>query len=699
MLIRKLTAFTACLVNAALAAGEAGAQENIPVLPEITVTSGAGADNPGDLPAAKLPAHERVATPASVEGIQTFSREDIEALRPRDVFDLMETSLGMSMTRQGSRVNNFPQNRGGNVAFLIDGVYLTSTQAQRVVGDIPVGMIESIRFVRDGSVLSILPVMGFGSRVPAPSQGVVVIQTLRSAGGEDRAHVRASYGTFDTWKLSGGFKHSWADGRLQLGGGYQHSASNGKHDWNNAYATDTYMVGGGWRDSHFMAMASVFVNKGEREIQRYIGVIGGSTTKVGELGPEVWKYDPRDTEVFTLNLARYWNDAHTTALTWGKSTVDGKGLFYTVTTPKGSVPPRYFRDESSDLNVSHSIETANNTFRAGAQRIGFHQLTEVLPGAARNPREEEIYGLYVTDEYRITSALAIDVGLRMDRKHVEKGGDKYGADGSAIKVSDDVWTDRAWLFALGGAWQISPVWRVSGRYAWSKTPTPDTITTARGQNLPAERLHRWELGLDARLHPALQVSLTPFYYVVKDAKVTDGSVPPISVWNPDTSSYENLSVYTTVDEAIRKGFEFTLKGRFPASRFGTLGYELGWSHFRDDAVNAQSSGVETPENRYTARLDWEYGPWKSTISALRVDEYCHFFRGACLSTGDFTTMNLNVRRTFAHGVTVSLYGQNITDKRYWTRHKTGTGATVFPESLGAIADVGATWGVEVGVDF
>ncbi|MDR2030677.1 MAG: TonB-dependent receptor [Azoarcus sp.] len=689
----------------ALPFAQAAAQENETVLPEtvlpkITVTG--GRENPGDLPLARLPAHERTAVPVSVEGIQTFTREDIEALRPRDVFDLMETTLGMSITRQGSRVNNFSQSRGGNVALLIDGVYLTGTQAQRAVGDIPVGMIESIRFVRDSSVLSILPVMGFGNRVPAPNQGVVVIDTLRRAGGDDRAQVKASYGTFDSWKLSGSFKHSWVDGRLQLGGGYQHSASNGKPDWNNAYAGDSFMVNGGWKDSAFMAMASVFVNKGEREIQRYIGVVGGSSTAVGELGPEIWKYDPRDTEVFTLNLAHYWNDVHTTALTYGRSKVDGKGFFYTTTASKESVLPRYFKDESSDLNFSHTIETAGNTFKAGTQRIRFYQLTEVLPGARRAPREEEIYGLYVTNEYRITPALSVDASLRMDRKHVSKGGDKYGTNGDTIRVSDDTWTDKAWLFAVGTAWQIDPIWRVSGRYAWSRTPTPDTITTANDQSLSDERLHRWELGLDAKLHSAFAVSFTPFYYIVKDAKVTDGSAPPIAVWNPDIQDYENLSVYTTADEVTRWGFELALKGRFPTApsgRFGSLAYELGWSRFKDDSIDAGSGGVEVPKNRYTARLDWEYGAWKSSVSALRVDEYCHFFMGACLPTGNFTTVNLNVSRTFAHDVTVSLYGQNVTDKRYWTRHKTGTGNVTFAQSMGAIADVGATWGVEVKVDF
>jgi outer membrane receptor protein involved in Fe transport len=612
----------------------------------------------------------------------------------------------MSVTRQGSRVNNFSQNRGGSVAFLVDGVYLTGTQAQRVVGDIPVGMIDSIRFIRDGSVLSILPVMGFGSRVPSPNQGVVVIDTLRRAGGANRAQLKASYATFETWKLSGSFRQSFSDGRLQLSGGYQHGASQGKSHWNNAYAVDTYMLNGGWNDEAFTAMASLFVNKGEREIQRYIGVVSGSSTAVGELGPEIWKYDPRDTEVFTLNLARHWNAAQTTALTYGRSKVDGKGWFYSTNTPKANVRPGYFRDESSDLNLSHLIVTEQHTLKAGAQRIGFSQISETQPGARRSPREEEIWGVYITDEYRITPALALDASLRMDKKHVRKGGDKYGADGGTVKVSDDVWTDKAWLLALGGAWQIDPVWRVSGRYAWSKTPTPDTITTTNDQSLPAERLHRLEAGLDARLSPALHVAFTPFYYIVKDAKVTDASAPPISVWNPDTQAYESMSVYTTANQVTRKGFELALDGRLPLSglsttstNLGTLGYELGWSHFRDDSINASSNSVETPRNRYNAKLDWEYGAWKSTLGVTRVDKYCHFFKGACLSTGNFTTVNLNVRRQFAHGLAVSLYGQNLTDKRYWTRHKTGAGGPTFAQSMGAIADVGATWGIEVSLDF
>lgn len=643
------------------------------------------------------PPSARTALPVSVAAEQTFTREDIEVLRPRDLFDLMETALGMNITRQGSRVNNFSSNRGGSVNFLIDGVYLTGNQATRVVGDIPLESVDSIQFVRDASVLSILPVMGFGSRVGTPTQGVVVINTIRRPGDEDSAAVKASYATYDTWKASGGFKHSWLDGRLQLNGGYQHAQSDGKSDWNNAYRSDTFLLSGGWKDEAFMAMASVFLNKGEREIQRYIGVLPDSAVAVGELNSAIWKYDPRDMAVYALNLARYWNDGHTTALTYGSSKADGMAWYYDTKTDPATVPGRDFKDESTDLHLSHTIVGERNTLKVGAQRIEYTAVTEYLATVRPAPREEEIYGIYVTDEYLVTPAWSIDGSIRMDKKHITKGGDKYAADGSLVKLSDDTWTDRAYLLSLGTAWQIDPVWRVSGRYAYSRTPTPDTITTAADQSLSDERLNRWELGVDARLHEAFNVSFTPFYYVVKDAKVArTGAGASIQVFNPDTGGYEALGVYTTADEVIRKGFELSLKGGFAD---GMLGYEVGWSRFKDDSVDADSGQVETPKNRYTARLDWRHGPWSSTLSALRVDKYCHYFRSACLPTGDFTTVNLNVSRRFEHGITVSLYGQNLTDEHYYTRHKTGNGQTTYNLSDGAITDVGATYGVEIGMAF
>lgn len=688
-MIRKTTWRLATLAGAVCLPGVAVAADDDRMLAPVLVQAQRGSA----LPVADMPAYSRTALPASVSAEQTFTREDIQALRPRDVYDLMETSLGMSISRQGSRVNNFSSNRGGEVSFLLDGVYLTSTEAQRVVGDIPVAMIDSIRFVRDASVLSITPVMGFGGRVSAPAQGVVVINTLKSGQTPDGVELKGSLASYGTAKGSVVFNRSLADGRLTLGGGVQHAQSDGKPDWNNGYQNDTYMLNGGWKDQNFLAAASLYVNRSDRKIQRYIGVMGGASVRVGELGPEIWKYDPRDTQLFSLNLARHWNERHTTALTYGRSKVDGYGYFATVS--NRNPPAQYFRDESSDLNLSHTIRDPDNLFKIGAQRISWYQQTESTGAGA--PRKEAIYGLYLSDEYRLSPSWALDGSVRVDRKRIIKGGDKYGNKGEVVKLSEGVWTDKAYLLSLGSAWQINPTYRLTGRYAYSVTPTPDTLTTTR--DLPAEKLNRWELGVQAYFHPALQAALTPFYYTAKNAKVVDASAPKVSVINAITGATEFLDVYTSANRITRKGLELSLKGRLAEGGYGALGYELGWSHFKDGSINSSSGGVQVPKDRYSARLDWRYGRWNSTLGVLRVDEYCHYFQRACLPSGDFTTVNLNISRTFDHGVTVSLFGQNITNQRYYTRHKTGNGQTQFEKSYGALADVGATWGVEVEVKF
>ena len=87
----------------------------------------------------ELPAHERFAIPQSAEATQQiFTQEDIEEMRPDDVYDLIDSAMGMSIMRQGARVHNFAKSRGDTVNIIIDGVYLSSSEARRILGDLPV---------------------------------------------------------------------------------------------------------------------------------------------------------------------------------------------------------------------------------------------------------------------------------------------------------------------------------------------------------------------------------------------------------------------------------------------------------------------------------------------------------------------------------------------------------------------------------
>lgn len=643
----------------------------------------------------EVPAYSRFAVPRSVEASQTMTREDIEAIRPRDVSDLIETALGMSIGRQGARVHNFSYNRGDNVSIILDGVYLTQTEAQRVLGDLPVEMIDSIRFLRDSTVITIGPLMSFGSaNAGSPNQGFIVITTRKAMpGGESGGEAHVSYGRYDTRKASGFLSYSGLDGRASVGLGYQRSQTDGRDDWNNAYEGDTFLLNGAYKDADLNASASLFVNRAERDIQRATGTYSGVTkypvsgpTPDGVLDKNIWRYDPMNTMVFAVNLARTWNEHNTTALTYGWSQTEGTQYAYTTIKPKSSVSGSDAKDQAIEWNLSHTLSGEQNTFKIGAQSVRWYQQSE----GSDTPRREQVFGAYVTDEYRLTPAWSIDGALRMDKKHIIEGGDKYLSSGNQVQLSNDEWTDKATLVSIGSAWQIDPTWRLSARYSFNHTPTPDVLTTRDDAELDAEDRSRYELGIEADFSPALQASLTPFYYNIKNAKVSDGSISEDADGNPliDEASGEatSITVYKAADR-IRRGFELSLRGRFADD---ALGYELGWTHFNDSEEDGEN-GSEFPDNKYTARLNWRQGPWNSNVTLLRVDPYLSYG----YTVGDFTTVNLSVARQFGKDVTVTLYGQNLTDEHYGTNNK-GYPATA---NWGVLRDVGATYGVEVAVKF
>lgn len=647
----------------------------------------------GEPVGASIPAYQRFALPRSVEAVQTLDREDIEAIRPRDVSDLIEGSLGMSIGRQGARVHNFSYNRGDKVSIILDGVYLTQTEAQRVLGDLPVEMIDSVRFLRDASVITISPLMSFGSaNAGSPNQGFILIETRKSGPGKEGGELKASYASYDTYKALGFLGDSWLDGRLSLGGGYQRSGSDGKQNWNMKYSTDTWLANAGWKDENFIASASFFLNKASREIQRAEGTYTGSTnypvsgpTPKGVLDKNIWKYKPMDTRVIAVNLARRWNDVHTTALTYGWTEAKGTQYTYSTITDKSTVSGRDAKDRAEEWNLSHTIDTAKTTFKIGAQTVAWYQLTE----GKTSPRKENVYGAYTTLEHRITRAWSVDTAFRLDRKHIIKGGDKYLDDGSEVKLTDDKWSDEAILFSVGSAWQINPVWRLSARYSFNRTPTPDVITTRNNETLPAEKRHRYELGLNANFSRALRLSLTPFYYVLRNTKVSDGSIDTDSDGNPiidpTTGDQTSVTIYKAVDRVTRKGVEVSLQGNA-----GAWNYELGWTYYDGSDQNG-TTGSEVPNNKYTARLGWQQGPWNANLSVMRVDAY----KSYNYTVGNFTVVNLNLSREFGHGVSLALFGQNLLNEHYATNNKG------YPTNAnwGVLRDVGATYGTEMRLRF
>ena len=61
-------------------------------------------------------------------GSEVITREDIEALAPKDVFDLLDKAVGMNLTYQGRKSPYFLDERGGgNLTYILDGAILPSS--------------------------------------------------------------------------------------------------------------------------------------------------------------------------------------------------------------------------------------------------------------------------------------------------------------------------------------------------------------------------------------------------------------------------------------------------------------------------------------------------------------------------------------------------------------------------------------------
>ncbi|MFM2482392.1 TonB-dependent receptor [Celerinatantimonas sp. YJH-8] len=640
------------------------------------------------------PPSSRFSLPQSVEATQVLTREDIEEIHPRDIMDLIENSLGFSIRRQGARVHNFSYNRGDNVSIILDGVYLTPTTAQRVLGDIPPESVESIEFLRDSSVITISPLMGFGSaNAGTPNQGFILIKTRKKKPDANHSsEISSSYASYDTWKVHGFTNQDFLDKKLTVGAGYQHSTSNGKSHWNNGYQFNTYLLNGAYQAQRFSIDGSLFINKGSRDIQRSVGIYEGvppnrNTTPKGELSSNIWRYAPMDTYVTAINTRYHWNDHQTTAITLGYSRATGTQYAYYTYSDPATVSGSKGKDWAKEWTLSHTLMYGDNIFKIGLQSVEWYQLSE----GRTAPNQEHVYGASLSDEYQLTEQWVIDGALRMDKKKIIHSGTKYLEDSTRIKMAEGEWTDDAYLASIGTAWQMNPTYRFSARYSFNYTPTPDSLTTRNDTSLSAERRHRFELGARAHFSPALQLSVTPFFYYIKNRKVTDGSISVVD----DDGTPNSISIYTLAPTVIRKGLELTLKGRFQLKNDNHLNYELGWSYLSDNSTNDTS---DFPNNKYNARLGWRHHALQTHINVLHVASYM----SNDYSVGNFTTINMTVAYDITPDITLTAFGENITDRHYSTMNK-GSIKTISPSGRnapwGLMEDIGATYGVSMSLKF
>ena len=616
---------------------------------------------------------EFLEVPVSASGIQLVTAREIEVLRPKDVYDLLQTTLGLTISRQGSRINNWVSGRGaGNnsMGIILDGVFLSSNEATRILGDLSLGVIESLRIVRDASLVTLGPVSSGNSG--SPNQGFIIITTKN---GKETlgTQVTASYGTWNTIEANIFHGEAISD-KINFGVGYAKSKNDDKVDklgnWNNANDGNLFWTNLNYTGNKVMFKGSFLYNHAKRDIQRY-------QEADGTWGTAAWSYDPRNTLHGGLDISVLWNNQHTTEVSFGISRDDGKGWYHSTSRTDYFIDtlivaaPREFKDRASTANILHTYSTNRNTLKAGSQMIYNYQLTE----GRTTPGSNYKFGFYASDEFKLISGLTVDGGARLDKLYIKEGTEKYTDDGVTTKTKSHMWDNDAWTVSFGANWSQLSLLSVSARTSMTKTPTPSSMSTKNNESLPDEEWTKFEMGTVFSLCNELKFNVTGYYYDVKNAK-TQAVDDAGNYLTLTTTDGDVITVYDATQKLSRKGFEAMVEGAV----LKYFNYNIGYSYF-----SSSLASEDTTMARYklTGKINLHKDNFGADLSMVRVPQY--WSNNA--EVGDYTLWNANVSLDVSEMMRVSMFARNLTDQKYATRYK-GVGSGYF-------YDIGAVYGIEL----
>jgi len=602
-----------------------------------------------------------------------WTAEEIEALHPATVWDVLEQVPGMEVTFQGRQHMDFSNMRAtGSYGVILDGVYVS--QIDRILATLPVDAIESMMVVRDATALTLGPLTNFGKGTGSSNQGFIVIKTKRASKLE--GGLVASYGTFDTEKghLYQGAKIGKFDYRLAA----TYTNTDGKNDgdrdeWYNGSLNKSLLFRGGYTTSAFSADILGYAGRGMREFQRGEILIpkGSDWSLVGTLDNAKWKIDPMESEMIAVNMSKPWNDTQTTTLQYAYNKLHVQSVQASFVNTK--VTKRDQDSYSHSAGLRHIINWRNNTLKVGGQFLSYRTPDGLAPSMGI-PVYERIYSLFAHDEYRmLNDRLTVDAGIRADRK--------YYVNGPGQGKSMHEWADPTYTFALGSSYKLSSIFTLTGRYAYSENSLASYQISADGSSLPAEKRSRFEVGLLANVHPAFNPWITLYYYDTKDQKVTKSS-------SIDPATGEEID-YVVAENVITRGYEAGVSGNIDI--LGSWNYRFQYTYVttNDDTVNdSMSHRMASASLGYKYKGAFANASYRYVSSRQRSSSPAGVFY---YELGDYDRFDGNFGynfKIFGRDNKVTIYGRNLGNKSYATRYVTG-----------AYWDPGRQIGVELSYSF
>ena len=614
-------------------------------------------------------ATDSIANPFRVEtsgrfGTEVMTREDIEALAPKDVVDLLDKAVGMNLGYQGRRSPFFFEERGGsNLTFILDGAVLP-TSANRILQKLPLAAIEQVEILRGSTSLAVGPTIPIGSANSGSgvNTGFVVIRTRQPKATE--GEVSAYYEKADGQPTGSG-ESAYAGTRLggDHASGYVGAVLAGgdrpsKPEWFDGQDSEAGMATGGIAIGRFSANLLAYKDRGRFEMQRGV-------TFAGALDASKWYYEPLESTVLSSNMSMAWSDSQVTLLNLFATKY--QQTEHNESFANATASMRYFVEKTRGFSLRHNARFGDTLLQAGFQHTG----SEGFGPNTNTPFNDwrtSVEGWSTAVEQKLLGGrLVVDGGYRQDVKHI----DHSATAANALAANNDVDLAPARTFTLGARWQVAEGYFLNGRYFDGREGTAGDFDIRTQGNLPlhAATQKRWEVALEANVAHFLRPTLTWFDVDGRNQK---------SATNATYVVGGETYYYYTESDVRRQGLELLVKGEFGPR----TAYQVSWTHLLTNETTSAGTtsdalGLSSPEDLYTARLTHAWGDYRFNASYKRVGAWTQSTSPMGVVTadlGDYDRFDANVMRDLligGHRMTVELYGRNLGNVHYATRYTTG----------------------------
>jgi len=640
---------------------------------------------------------------------QVLTATQIQSLKPVSVFDLLNNTTGAISTSSGKKGFSGGRIRGdSNLVWIVDGAYLSSQVAGRILQSLPVSTIEQVEVIRGSSSLTLAPMVGFSNPSGSPTDGFIIIRTRRAQRSNGSVRLafesnqtpgaNAQFGTtFGRPRVSGATSLGYLSGTLS----YFDTTGPGQlvngHRYNVARHSGSGLLKAGLNQGFFNVDVTYF-----RDQSRF--QVPNSSLVAPNGAADNWEMRPSHTDILGTAGSLAWSRRQTTLFAVSHSRahqrLTGTGSAANLNWEDGGL-----RNDNrmTHLNLRHVVDAGGYRLSGGGDVMRWH--TPTGQGSYEGlERHEEIKGLFGQVERSfLANRLGIDASVRRDQVHVLRGIDYFTAGAQPPRPLPLV-LDRtlapALFFTTGATARLAPRLSLLGRVGLNRqgdsnlNPVPDAI-------LQPERQTKWELGAEGRISPYLTAIVTGFHRGVRDEKSISGytytrnngtearcsttTVPAAGPTAPATS----LEPCYRQSDTTRDGVEFVVQGGW----LDRGSFRAGYTRMTRLVDTADVVQRTTPRHVMDLMLTQGWQLFSATASIKRVSLFEGRRPGGGTDTayyplGDYTRVDASLSRSVPVAGSVyraSIYGRNLGDVRF--------------QNVAGYPDVGRVLGAELTVTF